>query len=577
MRDTILKSLSIDAVMRDTRVIAEEMPHRLAGSETEKRTADYIKAQFDAVGIPVTIHEIDGYVSFPGKAEVEVIGKERRVIEANAFAQTQSTPPGGLEAEVVFVGPGGVSDYEGLDVAGKITLAELSYAPPRPEKVRIAGANKAAGQIMMNWGLPEHNSLPMGTCKPLWGNPTPSTFGQLPQIPVAGIKLADGQWLAEQAKAGPLRVRMKCEAENRWAKIRQPVARLEGNEESDKFIIIGGHYDFWGPGATDNATGNAEVMEIARALAPYKGKLRRSVVFTFWAAHETGIMEGSSWYVDRFWDDLSANGVIYLNVDFPGMIGATNFQATASHEIAQFHRDLMRELLGIENAGVTPVARTGDQSFFGVGVPSIYGRHSHSPEQQKAWRGATLGWWYHSLFDTMERVDKERLAESLKVHAAYAYELANRKILPFDFTSVADIIASRLQALDKFDVNIDLKTLIAAAAKLRDGAALLKIEGARVDKDGTDADASRFNDTLLRLSRLLTSITGTVSGRWSQDTYGLTALKTPLPGLFDIEQVAKLDRDSHDFKLRWTDIVRQRNRVADGLNEANRTIAAALG
>jgi len=577
MRDKILESLSIDAVMKHTRILSEDMPHRLAGSDMEKKAADYIKAHFESVGIPVTIHEIDAYVSFPGKAQIEVLGPDGRVIEANTFAQSQPTPPEGIEAELVHVGSGGIENYEGVDVTGKISLAELSYAPPRPEKVRIASARGAVGQIMMNWGLPEHNSMPMGTCKPLWGNPTPSTFDQLPRIPAAGIKLADGQWLAERIKAGPLRIRLKCQAENRWTKIRQPIARLEGSEEAEKFIVLGGHYDCWGPGATDNGTGNAEVLEIARALAAYKGKLRRSVVFAFWAAHETGIMEGSSWYVDRFWDDLSANGVLYLNVDSTGMEGASVFQGTASHEVARFHRELVREILGIENVGTAPLARTGDQSFFGVGVPSIYARHSHTPEQQKEWRGATLGWWYHSQFDTMERVDRTTLADSVKMHAAYVYELANRKILPLDFVSVASVIGARLETLDKLGVAIDLKPVIAAAETLKDRAGKLEKEAERLISSGSNDDASAFNDALLRLSRTLTSVTGTVSGRWSQDTYGLTALKTVMPGLYGIEELAKLDPDSHEYKLKWTDVVRQRNRVIDGISEANRIIETAIG
>ena len=48
------------------------------------------------------------------------------------------------------------------------------------------------------------------------------------------------------------------------------------------------------------------------------------------------------------------------------------------------------------------------------------------------------------------------------------------------------------------------------------------------------------NTTLMRLSRLLISVTGTVTVRGSQDTYGLTALGTPLPRLCPIEQMATM-------------------------------------
>src|SRR5690606_38229953 len=98
-----------------------------------------------------------------------------------------------------------------------------------------------------------------------------------------------------------------------------------GGPEKDDFILFGGHFDAWGGGATDNATGNVAVLEVARVLAANRDRLRRSVRIVFWPAHENGIMEGSTWFVDRFWDDLDAHGVLYLNVDSPGMRGTTRW------------------------------------------------------------------------------------------------------------------------------------------------------------------------------------------------------------------------------------------------------------
>ncbi|MHC9237774.1 M28 family peptidase [Pseudooceanicola sp. 502str34] len=581
LRDEILAALSTERVLRDARYFAEECPHRLSGTEMERKAAAYIKSQFDEVGIPMELHELDGYVSFPGKARIEVLdaqGAVLRTIEANTFAQSVQTPPEGLEAELVHVGPGGYDDYEGVEAAGKITLSELSYAPPRPEKVRIATELGSIGQIMMNWGLPEHETLPMGTCKPMWGNPTQKNFADLPQIPAVGIRLQDGLWLAEACRKGPVTIRLHSEVENRWGKIIQPMAWLEGSEEPEKFVIVGGHYDAWGPAASDNAAGNSEVIEIARVLAQHKGKLKRSVLFAFWAAHESGIMEGSSWFVDKFWDKLDRGGILYLNVDSVAMQDATHFQATASYQVAQFHRDLCKELLGIDNVKTTPVARTGDMSFFGVGVPAMYASHKHSPEQQKAWRGATLGWWYHSTLDTMERVDPALLKDSLMMHAAYTYELINRPTLPFEIADFTAQVKDRAEALAAFgDMGLEIGGLVTLATTLNEKAGQLKQRGAEIADEGSPEACIAFNDLVLKLSRQLTSVASTVSGRWDQDTYGLTALKTALPGLYGIEKLAKLDPEEAAYKLQWTELLRQRNRACDGLREATATLDAFLG
>jgi hypothetical protein len=75
---------------------------------------------------------------------------------------------------------------------------------------------------------------------------------------------------------------------------------------------------------------------------------------------------------------------------------------------------------------------------------------------------------------------------------------------------------------------------------------------------------------------MLTSVTGSVGGRWTQDTYALSALDTPLPGLFDIPKMAAQGTESAYYKLQWTDTVRQRNRIADGLTETNEMLAGYL-
>lgn len=578
MRERILDELSIEMVWEHIMKLTEIAPQRLSGTEEEKKVARYIKECFDSYGIDMTIHELDAYVSFPGESELMVLEPEKRVIQSQTLAQTKSTPPEGVEGDLVYVGVGGLDAYEDVDVRGKITLAELSYSPPRPEKVRLTTEHGAIAQIQMNWGLPEHDSLPMGTVKAIWGNPTPETFPKMPRIPVVGIKRRDGEWLIEKLKNHRVRVRLKAHAENRWGKILEPIARIQGQGEPEKFVIVGGHYDAWGGGATCNATGNATILELARVFSKHRECLRRSLLFTFWPGHETGIMEGSTWFADTFWDDLNENGILYINIDSPGLKDAVGFIATASPEAYRFHAGLVREVLKYKAVEERRLARTGDQSFFGIGIPSIYGRHHHSQEDIEKWHGATLGWWYHSQKDTVDKIDTELLKESLKMHACYAYELATRPRLPFEFVSVAEVMVNRLRALKTCGVKFALDSLIDAANELRDKAQELDERGSQLEAsaDANPDELAMFNEILMRLSRILTSSLGTVSGRWSQDTYGLTALRTPLPGLFPLERMSKLGGEDGEYKLLWTQLLRERNRCMDALKEARRAIDTYL-
>ena len=76
------------------------------------------------------------------------------------------------------------------------------------------------------------------------------------------------------------------------------VAVIEGSDPvlKDQYIVLGAHYDHLGVkkgqiynGADDNASGSAAIIEIARALEPQRGSLKRSVVIAAFDAEELGL------------------------------------------------------------------------------------------------------------------------------------------------------------------------------------------------------------------------------------------------------------------------------------------------
>ncbi len=68
------------------------------------------------------------------------------------------------------------------------------------------------------------------------------------------------------------------------------VAVKEGTTEKGKIIVVGAHYDTFGeaPGADDNASGVAGVLELARLL--YKENLKKTVKFVAFANEETDLV-----------------------------------------------------------------------------------------------------------------------------------------------------------------------------------------------------------------------------------------------------------------------------------------------
>jgi hypothetical protein len=581
MYDRYLQAMDLDRLMDHVHRLNAISPERLSGTEIERRVVDYFREYLATYGVPMTVHELEGFVSFPGHSQLKLRSPHEQEIPCSTFAQIASTAGEGLEAELVYVGQGGLSDYEGRDVEGKVVLTELSYTPPRPEKVRLATENGAKGMVMMNWGLPEHDSLPLGTVKSIWGNPTDQDFHLMPRIPVIGIRRGDGETLMHLCNRGSVRVWMLARAERRWETILLPHITIPGSGESDRFVLVGGHYDCWGAGVTCNAVGNAVKLELARILWENRDQLHHDVWVCFWPAHETGIMEGSVWFVDHFWKELTHRGIVYFNVDSPGLKDASEIWVRTSAEAARFHEQVSEKVV---DPSVTirrlRLTRTGDQSFFGVGVPSIYARHSPSQEEQKRWHGATLGWWYHSSEDTVDKIDRDHFIMDARLITAYVVGMADSRMLPFEFTGVAEEFIDRLKELQAVvEEHLDLSDALERAEVLRKKSEQLDQFINYLKEQELPADDGRvklMNECQMRLSRTLTPVISTSCGRYGHDTYGLSAQSTPVPVLYDAPRLAEIPPESHEHKLLYTRLVRERNKVWDALDQACCLIDVAM-
>jgi len=570
----ILDEASVDAAWEHMEWMSREVPERISGWPAAKRQADYLTDQLASYGFSARQDEFPGLVSYPVPGALTLIEPESRTIAAMTFAHSTSTPQHGLEGDLVYVGAGGERDYEGVDARGKIVLAELSYAPPRPEKTRIATVNGAIGLILINWGDDENPSIPMGTVKSFWGNPTVDNLSQMPNLPAIGIARDEGIRVRELAQQGLVRARIVARAERVWRSLHQPFGILDtGGRHA---ILIGDHMDSWGGGATDNASGNAVTLEVARVLAQHRDELRRDVWVAFWQAHENGIMEGSTWFVDRYWDEITRRLAGYINVDSPGMKYAERYSATLSPELWTFHQDAMKAALGY----ATPphrLAKTGDQSFFGTGTPAISGRSSFPEELVTRWHGGVLGPWYQSADDTMDVADKTVLGQDLRMTLTYVWELATRPILPFDFRESARLVNEALRTYQEeageslgLESVVEMSdTLAALTSRLFDQANWF---ARHIETSSDTADrrtlANAYNVQQVRLAAILNPLLTSVVGRYGQDTYGLTALGRWIPALAHVGELKPLEPGSGEHMLWWGKLARERNRVADSIQSA---------
>ena len=577
---SILEEVSAKRVRDHVEHITTTIPSRLAGSENAKRMAQYSATALTREGIAARVHQIPGLVSFPDKAEMRVLAPTEIAIEANTLGHSIPTLADGISGDLLDVASGAFHEYEGKDATGKITLTELSYHPARHEKQRISALLGASGCVMMNWGHPGNTAVPFGSVKPVWGNPTPETLKtEMATLPCVGIARSAGLMLREMLKAGPVRVWFRANVENGWRPVEITVGEIKG--QSDDFVVVGGHQDSWpGPQATDNAAGNACIMELGRVFQRHSDRLRRGLVLGFWTGHETGTMVGSAWFVDRHWDRLRQHAVAYLQIDQPACAGTTRWSVASNVELKRFHQKIEQNILGNRPFAWRRAVKNGDASFFGLGVPMLAAQGAYTEEELKQTALANLGWWHHSLENTIDKLDFDYMAVHLQIYASYLWELCTAVVLPFEFVSVADQFVERLKQLGSGAEGLDLASLteraraFATAARRLDRCAQ-EWRGRYEKGEKDEAAADTLNGCMKRLSRTLIPLASTSKGAYGHDPYGYTPQGTMIPSLYDVQQFAKLPEGEQRWMLE-TQLVRARNHVADALDDCRHMIDETL-
>ncbi len=571
MSNDVNTEYAIDLISR----MAAKLPPVWAGSEAEVRAARFLRDELAPFGVRVDFLTLRGHISHPGPGSLHILEGtasegERRETEIRCNVLAQSEPTDGLEAHASYVGSGGASDYEGLDVRGRIVIVNLNYSPPRPEKMRLAKRAGAAGMIMINWGRDGDLSLPFGTTKYVWGNPTRDRAEDMITLPAVAVTRPDGNELLRRLEAEPeLVLRITSQAERKWRELIVPVAWIgEGRDSGREFVLAGGHYDSWGGGVTDNISGDAALVAMARHFHEIRDTLVRDVVIAWWPAHESGIMIGSTWFVDSQWRLLRDRCAAYINVDQLGMGDLTRWYVEAAGEL----RPMIRAADAPDDTEWSHPLKTGDQSFFGVGIPSTNSYSTATEQQKQEANGMMLGWWYHSDNDTIDKLNPVTFAEGTRYVTSYVESVATTSLLPFDVTEAAEEIRSRLAEIDAQLVSSgwDIRSSPYPWAEvLEEADALVSAAGefmGRMVEVGDDvARVARANRAIRRFSRETVPVRYSAVARYDQDSYGQSRLADVLPELYVLLERAKLDVDDEQQFFMDAEIYRALNRLSDAL------------
>ena len=164
---------------------------------------------------------------------------------------------------------------------------------------------------------------------------------------------------------------------------------LQGSDPGlkEEYILIGAHYDHLGyeyrngdrviyPGADDNASGTAVLIELARLLSENPELLGRSVIFVAFDAEESGLL-GAEKFIGKEHKFDTGSIKVMFSLDMVGMYEANNGLELRGIGTLESGGDLAREMasaLGIRIRRTTAEieARTDTRPFGAAGIPAVH-------------------------------------------------------------------------------------------------------------------------------------------------------------------------------------------------------------
>src|SRR5271157_2171278 len=335
------------------RLAAPDMEGRGAGTQGLAKASKYLEHRYKSLGLrpagtngylqPFTV-TTGAKLKSDNSLTEEMGGKKQALVLNQDFVPASFSSSGAFAGSVMFVGYGASADefqyddYSGVDGKDKIVVV-LRYEPEIfGDKSGHQGLTQHSQLITKAINARNHGAKAVIFINGKLGEGEEDLlmrFGSVSGPQDVGIMLlqvknavteswfqAAGKSLTEVQQqinhmgkpasfAFPqsLQLSLKVDIEARHARVNNVLAYLPG--KTSEYIIIGAHYDHLGygdsnslapsqigqihPGADDNASGTAGVLELARIFAPMKGKLDRGILFASFSGEELGLLGSAEW------------------------------------------------------------------------------------------------------------------------------------------------------------------------------------------------------------------------------------------------------------------------------------------
>jgi Zn-dependent M28 family amino/carboxypeptidase len=399
-------------------------------------------------------------------------------------------------SEMVFVGYGTTApeydwnDYEGLDLRGKTVVMLVNdpgFATQDPDlfngnamtyygrwtyKFEEAARRGAAGALIVHETEPA--AYPWEVVQGSWSGPQFSLVAEddnMSRVAVEGwISAETARTIFKQAgldyetlrdaaaergfkpvKLG-LNATLAMKNSIRKSNSRNVLALLPGRERKDEYIIYMAHWDHLGRdpnlegdqifnGALDNATGTANLLELAEAFASLDPGPSRSIVFLATTAEEQGLLGSAHYALNPVYPP--ATTVAAINMDGANIWGPMRDVTVIGHGMSELD-DYVQAAAQAQRRVVRPdpepekgyYYRSDHFTLAKQGIPALYADAGidsieHGEEWSRAQRDAYTAERYHKPSDEFDPAwDLSGAVDDVRLLFRVGYRLANESTFP---------------------------------------------------------------------------------------------------------------------------------------------------
>ena len=403
-----------DFAWRRLAELTDTYGHRLSGSENLQRAIAWAAETMKRDGLD-NVHTEPVMVPrwVRGRESAEIVSPPQHTLAVLGLGGSISTPPEGIEAEVIVVGSFDELRARAAEIRGRMVLLNAPFTTYsdtvtyRTNGARVASQLGAVAALVRGVG-------PTGLRTPHTGS---VQYGMgITPIPAASIAAEDADRLARLAAAGRVRVRLTMEGRTEPdAESANVVGEIRGRERPEEIVLLGGHLDSWdvGTGASDDAVGCIVTWEAARLLVKLGIRPRRTIRIVLWTNEENGL-RGATAYAARHAAHATSH-VFALESDsgvfepaslgFSGSAAARNIVREVGSLLTPI--GLSEIVAGGGGADIGPIAQAGNAPMMAyLGNPARYFAIHHTPA------------------DTIERITPQEVSKAAAAIAVMSYVIA---------------------------------------------------------------------------------------------------------------------------------------------------------